>query len=428
MSKKLMALATLSMFTVTIAGCGDEPTPFVPPDPPGQTMASPLDRDMNPDVDEATRAQLSADNGEFAFALFHQTRETMGESHNTFFSPHSISIALAMTYAGASGQTYEQMGEVLRFRLVEEELHPAFNALDLDLGTRGEADVDNPPVLRVVNHNWAQEGEEFFDDFLEVLAVHYGAGLQMVDFRESPDAVRQEINGFISEMTQGRINELLGPGTVSSNTRLVLTNAIYFLADWHFSFDESDTSTRPFFRADGESVDVDMMRNRANYGFFVDERTHAAVLDYAGRDLAFVAMKPANAAELDDWLEDLDAAHFHHVVSETGRERGTVRLPRFQIDGDYDVKGLFAAMGWTVFNELDRMSSLMLSIAEIIHKSFILVDEEGTEAAAATGVVIVEDNDAPEPGISMTFNRPFVYAIYDKPTETILFLGALMDP
>ncbi len=99
----------------------------------------------------------------------------MGESHNTFFSSHSISIALAMTYAGASGETHEQMGEVLRFRLDEEELHPGFNALDLELGTRGEADVDNPPVLRVVNHNWAQEDTEFFDDFLEVLAVQYGA-------------------------------------------------------------------------------------------------------------------------------------------------------------------------------------------------------------------------------------------------------------
>lgn len=432
MYAKPITLAMIALVAVLSAACNDEPEPpqpFVAPDPPGQSLMSSLERELSPAVDPAVRDQLGADNRDFAFALFHQIRKSQGPSHNTFFSPHSISIALAMTYPGTSGETQEQLREALRFRLEEDELHPAFNALALDLDTRAEADVPNPPVLRVINQTWAQDGMEFFEDYLDVIALHYGSGIQLVDFDRSSNEVREEINEFINAMTEGRIEELLAPAAVNPMTRLVLTNAIYFLADWHTSFERRNTSEQPFYPPDGvEATTVQMMRNNATFGVFTDSRTHAVSLDYAGRELAFIAMKPASGEDLGEWLEDLDRAHFDEVVRRIRSTEVTVHLPSFELEGDYNLQSLFRDMGWTDFNGLDRLTmEVELTIAQIVHQSFIRVDEEGSEAAAATAVVIDEENQATEPLI-MRFDRPFVYAIYDKPTDTILFLGSLMNP
>ncbi len=426
-------LSTLLIATALLLAACAEPTDE-PGDTegPGDLLRSSLERDANPDVDADTRARLSADNRAFAFDLLHQIRaDEPGE--NIFYSPHSISIALAMAYGGASGGTYDEMGEVLRFTLDEDDLHRAFNALDLDLATRGDVDVEegDPPTLRVLNATWGQYDYPFSDSYLDKLAVNYGAGLRAVDFISEPEENRLRINEWVEEKTEGRIEDLLPEEAIDSLTRLVLTNAIYFLAGWEYPFDEDVTDDRPFTLADGTTIDAPIMRQNEVFGFYQGDQTRAASLPYVGGDLSFIALKPADPADFDTWADGLDQAHFDAVIDGLSNSQGTVSLPKFELEGDYDLKGLFESMGWTNYHELAGMVEEgfhdELEISAILHKSFISLDEEGTEAAAATAVII-RDGSAPQDPIAMAFDRPFIYAIYDHPTDSILFLGEMVDP
>ena len=425
---RLITLLALSGFLVACGSNGDDPEG----DSPGEVLQSSVERDLSPEVDEGTRAQLGDENRDFAFDMLHQIAES-GED-NIFFSPHSISIALAMTYAGASGGTHEELGNTLRFGLDEDQLHPAFNALDLELATRGDVDVENgdPPQLNVVNATWGQQGFPFSEDYLDTLALNYGAGLRAVDFVDDHDAVRERINAWVEDQTEDRIKDLLPPGSIEPSTVLVLTNAIYFLAGWEKEFSESATTDKPFARLDGTEVDAPLMEQEDSFPHFIDDDTHAISLPYVGGDMSFIALKPADADGFDEWESELDRERFDEIVGGLTNGEGTVGLPSFRFEGDYDLKALFEEMGWTNFVELARMledESGGLEITDILHKSFIDLDEEGTEAAAATAVVVGETS-APPPleGFEMHFDRTFYYAIYDHPTDTILFLGRVDDP
>jgi serpin B len=417
-----IASTSIALSALFAGGCG------AADEAPGELLVSSLARDLAPSVDAETRARHSADNRDFAFELF-QRLLAEGEE-NIFVSPHSISIALAMTYAGASGETHEQMGEVLRFTLEEDELHSAFNALDLALDARSEVEVEgDAPTLRVVNATWGQHDYPFAAEYLDTLAVHYGAGLRAVNFLENFEAVRQQINAWVEAQTQDRIRDLLPEGSLRSSTVLVLTNAIYFLAGWEKEFPESQTADRPFTRPDGSEVEAPLMRQAASFAHYAGDDTHAISLPYVGGEISLIAMMPADPDGLAAWEASLDRETFDAVVAGLQVDHGTVSLPRFRTEGDYDLKALFTAMGWTEFAELARMveGPSALEITDILHKSFIDLDEQGTEAAAATAVVIGETS-APIETFELHFDRTFVYAIYDHPTDTILFLGRLADP
>ena len=426
---------TLLALIGLLVACGstdddDNGDPGVDDDGPGEVLMSSLERDTSPEVDDAVREQLSADNREFAFDLLGQMVEEGDE--NVFFSPHSISIALAMTYAGASGGTYEEMGQVLRFLLDEEDLHPAFNALDLELDQRSEVDVEDgdPPRLEVVNATWGQHDFPFREDYLDVLAYNYGAGLRAVDFLNEYEEVRQRINQWVEDQTEERIKELLPEGSIEPSTVLVLTNAIYFLAGWDKEFSEGATSNQPFTRPDGTTVDAPLMSQNESFPYFKDEDTHAISLPYVGGEMSLIALKPAEADNFAEWEENFDQELFDDVVAGLQTGYGRVRLPKFTFEGDYNLQELFEQMGWTNFFELHRMvedESGGLEITGILHKSFIDLDEEGTEAAAATAVIVGEVS-APIEEFDLSFDRAFYYAIYDHPTDTILFLGRMADP
>ena len=218
-----------------------------------------------PTVGNADLAGLADDNGAFAFDLYRVLRRQDG---NLFYSPHSISLALAMTYAGAGGQTASQMANTLRFSLPQDRLHAAFNDLDLQLASRG-ADVQSQDGegfrLNVVNAVWGQQGHPFQEAFLDVLAESYGAGVRTADFRETPEESRLAINGWVAENTEDRIKNLIPPDVITSLTRMVLTNAIYFNASWTYPFNESDTRQRPFHLLDGAVADVPMMRTEEEF-------------------------------------------------------------------------------------------------------------------------------------------------------------------
>jgi len=230
-------------------------------------------RVTRPDVSAQDRTELVNANNRFAFDLYHALREK--EDGNLFYSPFSVSLALAMTWAGAWGETEQQMAEILHFTLPQDRLHPAFNALDLELARRGQEARGRDGKgfrLHIVNALWGQEGYQFLPEFLETLARHYDAGLRLLDFAGNPEAARGVINDWVNEQTEGRIRDLLPPGAIDTLTRLVLTNAIYFNAAWDRPFDPKATRDGAFYLLDGSQVTVPMMRRTASSGFVVGGR------------------------------------------------------------------------------------------------------------------------------------------------------------
>ena len=226
----------------------------------GVVIQSDKQRETSPDVNEADVATLVDGNSTFAFDLYQALRE---EDGNLFYSPYSISLALAMTYAGARGETAQQVTDTLHFILSQDRLHPAFNSLDIELSQRGEGAKGKDEEgfrLNIVNAIWGQEGYKFLSEFLDVLAEDYGAGLRPLDFANAPEESRVTINNWVSDQTEGRIEDLIPQGLIDALTRLVLTNAIYFNAAWQHPFSEDMTGDGPFYLLDGGEITVPMMR------------------------------------------------------------------------------------------------------------------------------------------------------------------------
>ncbi len=241
-----ISLALLALAPLALASACDDATPSDPGDTPVDVAKSALERDLTPDVPAADLATLVAGDNAFAFDLY---RELAVEDGNLVASPHSVSVALAMTYAGAAGNTAAEMAAAMHYDLAQGALHPAFNALDLALSSRGEGaqGADGQPFrLRVVNAAWAQRDFVFLASYLDTLGLNYGAGVRLMDFATAPEPSRATINAWVSEQTETRIPELLPAGSIDAGTRLVLTNAVYFNAAWETQFEPEDTTAEAF--------------------------------------------------------------------------------------------------------------------------------------------------------------------------------------
>jgi len=398
----------------------------------GPVAASDLSRDLNPNVSESALAELVTGNSTFAFELL---REITEDGENLFFSPYSVSSALAMAYAGARSATETQMAAALRFTLVQSALHPGFNRLDLDLNGREE--IEEPYegegfILNVVNAVWGQRGYRFLAAYLDTLAVSYGAGLRLLDFIGDPEGARLAINDWVSERTNERIQELLAEGTIDPDTRLVLTNAVYFNAPWLKAFDEDDTETGSFTRLSGETVAVPMMHQAETFGY-TDWGAGAAVeLPYNGEELSMVLLVP-DSGEFEVFEASLDAAVYRGIVDALEMRRVELALPRFEFESEFSLVDPLIGLGMTDafdataadFSGIDGERNL--SISDVIHQAFVSVDEAGTEAAAATAVIF-PFTAYPGPPVTLTVDRPFLFVIRDRPTGTILFVGRVVDP
>ncbi len=424
-------------------GDGDGATDL---DPPGESIQSALSREDEPDVDAGTRAQLSADNRDFAFSLFAQLREgdEIEEDENIFLSPHSISIAMAMAYAGADNQTREQMAEVLQINLSDDDLHSAYNALDQELATRSEVETEDGDAfdLDIVNQTWGQQDFNFEKEYLDILARHYGAGMRVVDFVNDFEEIRVAINEWVEARTNDRIQDLLPEGVINRLTRFVLVNAIYFYGSWENAFNEELTTDQPFHLADGSTVDVPLMSQEHQYGYFKDDTTIAASLPYVGNQVSLIAFMPADESDdFHQWEAGLERAHFDEIASAVRQHRDVqVYFPRFESEGDFSLKEPFDEMGMedafdTCDADFEKITGIgpcipmqSIYISDILHKTFVSIDEEGTEAAAGTAVIFGTTDSAVPEVMEVRFDRPFYYAVYDHGTETILFLGRLMNP
>jgi serpin B len=270
----------ISFFACQPSGDGTSPNVEV------NKIQSNLERNLSPNLEAGDLNQLVAGNTAFALDLYHAVK---GDQGNFMFSPHSISAAFAMTYAGARNNTELQMAQTLHFNLPQERLHAAFNALDLALNSRGQGNENLPGTdfkLNIVNAAWTQDGYPFLQDFLDLLAVNYGAGIYILDFVSDPEGSRQTINNWVAQETEDKIKDLLPPESIDGLTRLVLTNAIYFYGAWSIPFDEDLTEWDSFYLANGDVVSVPMMSfSQKTKG---NESLLAGVLDgYTAVDLSY---------------------------------------------------------------------------------------------------------------------------------------------
>ena len=400
---------------------------------------------LAPQPAAANTEALVAGNTAFALDLYHWLRGAQlgsaqigsaeGAPDNLFYSPYSISLALAMTYAGARGETERQMAETLQFTLGQAKLHPTLNALDTALAQRA-ADVapEEGDVFQfhVANALWGQTGYAFTPDFLDLLAEHYGAGLRTLDFSQDPEAARQAINAWVSEQTEDRIRDLIRQGVIQPSTRLVLTNAIYFNAAWHHPFEEALTRDGPFSLLDGTQIDVPMMLQMEYFPFAEGAGYQAIELPYVGRQASMVILLP-DKGQFAAFEEALNADTLAAILADLEHQNVSLRMPKFEYDARLDLAKTLAAMGMPAAfdGEVADFSGMTgtrsLAIGAVVHKAFVAVDEAGTEAAAATAVVMVE-SARPEPGVEVRVDRPFIFLIRDVPSGTILFLGRVVDP
>ncbi len=402
-----------------------EPKPSPTPAPtaePGTSTAG--------NVPEADLESLVAGNTGFGLDLYNVLKE---EDGNLFFSPYSISTALAMTWAGARGETEQQMAEVLHFSLLPDQLHPAFNSLDLQLTAgedQGKSDEKTDFTLRVANSLWGEQSYTFLPEFLDLLAENYGAGMELVDFKTAPETARIAINDWVSDQTEEKIKDLIPQGAIDPLTRLVLANAIYFYADWVDQFDPNKTHDAPFHLLDGEEVTVPMMSQLSGFPYTRGSNYQAVELEYVGNKAAMTIIVP-DGGVFSDFEANLTASQIEEIISGLESRQVQLTLPKFTYESEFSLKDAMVEMGMTDafgdadFSGMDGTKDLFIS--GIFHKAFVAVDEEGTEAAAATAVVM-ELTAAPLIDVTLSIDRPFIYLIRDTGTNTIQLLGRVLDP
>lgn len=426
----------LSLSLSALACESTPPSPATPPsdaecsDPnvAGCLVASDAQRITSPNVSSADLEALVGGNTAFALDLYQRLRAEPG---NLFYSPHSISSALAMTWAGARAQTETDMAKALHFTLPQDKLHPAANELDLALASRGEGaqGADGKGFrLNVANALWGQVGYPFQAPFLDVLAQNYGAGMHVVDYEKNPDQALDLINGWVAKKTEDRIKDILSPDAIDPNTRLVLTNAVYFNAAWATPFKVEDTQNGTFVKQGGGTVDVPMMHASLQVPYGAGADYAAVELPYDGDELSMVLVLPN---DLDAFEASLDASRLGEVLGSLGPHMVDTKMPRFKFESKFSAVEPLKDMGMGVaFSDNANFSGINgiggLKITDVIHQSFVSVNEAGTEAAAATAV-IVGDTSLPELA-TITLDKPFLFFIRDIETKAVLFVGRVSDP
>ncbi|MFN2129864.1 MAG: serpin family protein [Anaerolineae bacterium] len=423
---KLLHIASVLGILVSVVGCASPAGPVA-----AGMLQSSMERIGAPDVDESNLEELSQANAAFALELYQVLRK---DHENLFYSPYSISVALALAYAGARGETEQQMADAMHYTLSQERLHAAFNALDQALASRGEGAMGKDGQafqLHVANAIWGQQDYSFLDAYLDVLALNYGAGLRLVDFVKAPEEARVTINDWVSEQTEGRIEDLIPAGAIDALTRLVLTNAIYFNAAWAKPFDEKQTEDGSFRLLDGSQVTVPMMKQVESLGYAMGKGYQAVELPYDGNELSMVILVP-DEGQFDAFEDALDAGHLEAIVQDLRYVQVALSMPQFKIESSLSLADALAAMGMpAAFSDDADFSGMTgnhdLAISDVVHKAFVSVDESGTEAAAATAVIMKLTAMPAEP-LTVTIDRPFIFAIRDIQTGSLLFVGRVVDP
>jgi serpin B len=379
-------------------------------------------------ADPGAAKNASAALDAFAVDLYRRLATNPG---NLILSPYSVAVALAMTRAGAAGETARQMDAVLRAGIAGD-LAAGYNSLDQAVarrpGTFTRNDQTRVLELATANRLWGQKGFAFEQAFLDRLASSYGAGMQIVDYRTAAENARRTINDWVAGRTKDRIKDLIPQGVLDRDTRLVLTNAIYLKADWLVQFDEARAA--PFTRLDGSRVDAQLMHQSESLRYGTGDGYQLVAIPYAG-GLSMIAIVP-DAGRFAGVEGALDAAKLRAAIDAMKPRNVILSLPKFTFRSAESLKDPLTAMGMPVaFSDQADFSAMTkegpLTIDEVLHQAFIAVDEKGTEAAAATAVVM-RLTSGPLSPVELRVDRPFMFAVQDDETGALLFMGRVADP
>lgn len=404
--KRIAASAALS-FTMVLQACGSDPSG---PADPIDALPRPL---------TIVEQELVVASNRFGFELFRRVHA--GEDGpNVFLSPLSASMALGMILNGAAGETWTGMRSALAFdQLSAEQINTSYRSL-IDLLT----ELDPAVRFDIANSVWARQEFTVLPSFYDVVREYFDGEAQTLDFTD-PQSLAT-INGWISDATNGRIEKAIDE--ISDADFMFLINAIYFNGDWTEQFDRSRTQPAPFTRADGSTVQVDMMTGKIPLGYAVDPRWTAGELPYGGGAFGMVIVVPHEGVTLADMVRDFDAAAWEALTSRLQESELDVFLPKFRFEFDTYLNAPLVDMGMGIaFSDVADFSALTpdsVCIQYVRQKTFIEVDEEGTEAAAVTVGSIGVTSMPPQ----LRVDRPFLFAIRERLTGTILFMGTIGDP
>jgi serpin B len=411
----------LTLGTLMMAACWVGPTtpgPGQTPQPPEVVYGTVRDRDRSGRADGADFTAVVAAQNALTVRLLAGLRDSGGD-RNLAVGGFSLHQVLAMLYAGARGTTAADMQRVLEWTMPPDRLHAAMNALDLELGTRAQ-DV----TLAMANRVWGQKGLPLRNEFLDVLARNYGAPLAVTDFAADPERARAAINDWVERATGDKIAELFPGGSIHGQTRLVLANAMYLDAPWKYKIDPARTAKAPFRLLDGTQATVDMMHYDEFLPSASDPQWQAVEIPYRGDELAMVVIVPSDLRTFEAQLTPQKLGQIFSRIQEGGIH---LSLPRFEVSFHTSLKQALTGLGLgSLFAGADLSGitgSADLSVEHFEHEVFVEVDEEGTRAAAATGAALPASH-----GPAVTVDRPFLFAIRDRPTGTLLFLGRVVDP
>jgi serpin B len=361
-------------------------------------------------------------NTKFALDLYQKLRTTEG---NLFFSPYSISTALAMTYAGARGDNEIQIAQALHFLLGQKQLHPAFALLETKLGEVGKK---GHVQLRVANTLWPQKGYAFREEFLALTKQYYGVLISAVDYGNA-EAARHTINAWVEEKTESKIKDLIPPNILNALTCLVLVNAIYFKGNWASQFDPRLSHKAPFWVTPDEQVHVMLMTQKHEFRYGEGHGLQILELPYAGDDLSMLVLLPREIDGLGKLEESLTVENLDRWTRHLEEREVVVFLPRFEITFPFRLDDTLKSMGmvdaFTGKADFSGMDKERLFISAVLHKAFVTVNEEGTEAAAATAVSMAMCIPPPPP--IFRADHPFVFLIRENSTGSILFLGRVVN-
>ena len=383
---------------------------------------------MDANSDGVQVESLVASQTELAFDLYHRARS---DGENVFFSPHSISSALAMVFAGARGETQRQMAGVLHWQSDGQALLASIRNLQDQLTSREAADAPGALALHIANSLWMDGGYQFAADYVSLLGGDFGAEAQTVDFRGGTEAARQAINTWISDTTNERITDLLGPGSIDEMTRLVLANAIYFHANWHLEFDPDITTNQVFRLLDGSAATVPLMHQTNHLWFFQGSGFVAVDLLYQGGETSMLIILP-DAGTFSAFEEQLRPDILTSITDGLESRYVDLLMPRFGLEQSIGLKDALVTMGMPVaFGDEADLSGMdgvgELYISNVFHKAFVAVDEQGTEAAAATAAVMGWQS-IPPPPVEVHLDRPFLFIIRHRESGAVLFMGRVLDP
>jgi serpin B len=375
------------------------------------------------------QTELVQGNNAFAVELYGQLGRQTG---NLFLSPASISTALGMTYAGAAGNTAAEMQKALHFTLPPDRLHAAMGTLLKGLN------APHPGYqLRVADALWAQEGEQFLPAYVALTNANYAAGFHPVNFAKVPEKVRVTINQWIEKQTEDKIKDLLQPGVVTADTRLILTNAIYFKATWESQFEKAQSLEGDFHLSSAQTVRATLMHREGRYSYFNGGTFQALEIPYKGAELSVLVFLPNDPGGLPAFEQSLDPSKLKQWLGQLHSEPKVIlTLPKFKMTREFELGNALNALGMKQafepnvadFSAMNGKRDLWISAA--IHKAYIDVDEQGTEAAAATATVmksLAMPTQRPEP-IVFRADHPFFFLIRDNRSGGILFMGRLADP